>query len=81
MNQTNNNSDFTKIISGAFSTITGVVKDVKNDLNEKILGYLEKMDLVKREEFEVMQAMLTEIRLEQEKIKKTLMDLEKKLKK
>ena len=80
MNKKNsNNSDFTKIVGSAFSSVAGVVKDVKDEFNEKIVSYLEKMDLVKREEFEVMQAMLNESRLEQEMIKKKLEALEKKL--
>ena len=37
------------------------------------------MDLVKREEFEVVQAMLNESRLEQEVMKKKLDALEKKI--
>lgn len=81
MNQNDNNSDFTRIVSGAFSSITGVVKDVKDDLNNKIANYIAKMNLVKREEFDVMQAMLAEMRLEQEKLKKKFTDLESKLKK
>jgi BMFP domain-containing protein YqiC len=80
MSQKNNNSsDFTKIVGSAFSSVTGVMKDVKDEFNEKIVSYLEKMDLVKREEFEVVQAMLNEARLEQEAIKKKLKALEKKL--
>lgn len=80
MNEKNsNNSDFSKIVGTAISSVTGVMKDVKDEFNEKIVSYLEKMDLVKREEFEVVQAMLNESRLEQEVMKKKLDALEKKI--
>lgn len=69
MNQNNNSSDLTRIFSGALSAITGVAKDVKDEVNCQIVKYLEKMDLVRREEFEVLQNMITEMRLEQEKMK------------
>ncbi len=79
--EANNNSDLTKILSGAFSSITGIAKDVKAEFNEKLISYLEKMDLVRREEFELVQAMLNESRLEQEKLKQRIDDLDRKIKK
>lgn len=72
-----NSSDFTKVMNSTFSAITGMVTDVKSELDDNIMNYLAKMDLVKREEFEVVQAMLKESRLEQEKLKKRIAELEK----
>ena len=72
-----NTSDFTKIMNSTFSAVTGMVGDVKAEFDEKIINYLAKMDLVKREELEVVQAMLKESRLEQENLKKRILKLEK----
>ncbi len=78
--ENNNGSDLAKIVSSAFSSVTGVARDVKAEFNEKVVSYLEKMNLVKREEFELVQAMLSESRLEQEKLKQRIDALEKKIK-
>jgi len=70
-------SDISKMLNTAVSGITGMVSDVKSQLNEKIESYLAKMDLVKREEFELLKTMLAESRLEQKSLKKRLDALEK----
>lgn len=75
-----NGSDFTKIMQSTFSAVTGMVGDVKAEFDERILNYLSKMDLVKREEFQVLQEMLKESRAEQEKLKEKIIKLEKLLK-
>ena len=72
-----NSSDFSKIVNSTFSAVTGMVSDAKAEFDERIMNYLAKMDLVKREEFEVVQAMLKEARLEQENLKKRILELEK----
>jgi len=70
--------DLSKIFNSAVSTVTGMASDIKAQVNEKIEHYLAKMDLVKREEFEVVKAMLIEARTEQELLKKRLEILEHK---
>ncbi len=70
-------SDISKMLNTAMSGITGMVSDVKSQLSEKIESYLAKMDLVKREEFELIKTMLTESRLEQNALKHKLDSLEK----
>ncbi len=74
-------SDLSKILNTAVSGITGMVIDVKSQFNGKIENYLAKMDLVKREEFEVLKAMLAESRKEQKALSKRLDALEAKPKK
>ena len=76
----NNASDFTKIMNSTFSAVTGMVSDAKAEFDEKMMNYLAKMNLVKREEFEVVQEMLKEARLEQENLKNKVTELEKLLK-
>ncbi len=75
-----NSSDFTKVVNSAFSAVGGVVSDAKAELDDRIMNYLSKIDLVKREEFEVVQKMLKKYCLEQEKLKKRIAELENNLK-
>ncbi len=70
-------SDISKMLNTAVTGITGMVGDMKGQLNSKIETYLAKMDLVKREEFEVLKEMLVEARKEQVALNKRLNALEK----
>ena len=72
--------DLSKILGSAISGVAGMMGDVKTQINERIESYLAKMDLVKREEFELIKAMISESRLEQDKLTKKIAALEKKLK-
>lgn len=74
------NNDFSKILNTAFSGVTGMVGDVKNQMNMKIESYLSNLDLVKREEFEVLKEMLIQSRKEQQHLSERLEALEKKSK-
>ncbi len=74
-------NDVSKMLNTAMSGITGMFGDVKSQLNEKIDCYLAKLDLVKREEFDLLKAMLSESRKEQKALSKRLDALEEKPKK
>ncbi|MEK6734919.1 MAG: accessory factor UbiK family protein [Pseudomonadota bacterium] len=65
-------TDVGKMFNTAITGITGMVGDFKSQFNSKIESYLAKLDLVKREEFEVVKSMLVEIRKEQKELKKKL---------
>ncbi len=69
-------TDLGKIFGSAVSGVAGMMNDLKAQIHEKIESYLAKMDLVKREEFEVLKAMLTQARFEQEELKQRLTALE-----
>lgn len=71
-------SDVGKMLNTAVSGITGMVYDMKNQLNGKIEAYLAKMDLVKREELDLVKEMLTKVIKEQDSISKKLAKLEEK---
>ena len=71
-------SDVGKMLNTAVSGITGMVSDMKNQLNEKIETYLSKMDLVKREEIILVKEMLAKVIKEQDSINKKLAKLENK---
>jgi BMFP domain-containing protein YqiC len=69
--------DIGRMLNTAVSGITGMFTDVKSQLNEKIESYVAKMDLVKREEFEVVKEMLAQIQKDHASLKKKLTALEK----
>ena len=71
-------SDVGKMLNTAVSGITGMVSDMKNQLNGKIDTYLSKMDLVRREELDLVKEMLAKIIKEQDSINKKLAKLEEK---
>jgi BMFP domain-containing protein YqiC len=70
--------DLSRILNSAVSGITGMVSDVKVQLTDKIDAYLSKLDLVKREEFELVKAMLEKSRAQQEMLNNRLLALENK---
>ena len=70
--------DIGRMLNTAVSGITDMFTDVKSQLNEKIESYIAKMDLVKREEFEVVKEMLAQIQKDQAVLKKKLTTLGKK---
>lgn len=70
--------DIGKIFGTAVSGVAEMVGDVKSQVNERIENYLASMDLVKKEEFEVLKEMVSESRIQQEEIIKRLDALEKK---
>ena len=53
-------TDLGKIFGSAVSGVAGMMNDLKAQIHEKIESYLAKMDLVKREEFEVLNSILKE---------------------
>ena len=71
-------SEVSKMLNTAVTGIAGMVGDMKSQINSRIEQYLSNLDLVKREEVEVLKEMLSEIRKEQSSIKKRLDALEKK---
>ena len=71
-------SDVSKMLNTAVSGITGIVSDMRNQLNGRIDTYLSKMDLVKREELDLAKEMLAKIIKDQDEINKKLAKLESK---
>ncbi|PIR38996.1 MAG: pyrroline-5-carboxylate reductase [Alphaproteobacteria bacterium CG11_big_fil_rev_8_21_14_0_20_39_49] len=76
--------DFTKLAGSAMDTAFNSFADMKSQfdhaVHEKVDELLKKHDLVTREEFEVVSQMAQKARLEQEKLSKKIIALEKKLK-
>jgi len=68
--------DLAKVAAGALSGVSGVKQEVESRLRRQFERILSGMDLVKREEFEVVKAMAAKARAEQEELAERLARLE-----
>ena len=71
--------DLAKVAAGAVSGLSGIRHEVETRLREQFERILGRMDLVTREEFEVVKAMAAKARAEQEALAARLTALEAKL--
>jgi BMFP domain-containing protein YqiC len=71
--------DLARVASGALSALTGVREEVEARLRDQFQHILDRMNLVRREEFEVVQAMAAKARAEQEQLAERLAALEARL--
>ena len=69
--------DLAKVANGAVSTLVGVKDEIEALVRQRVDKLLADADLVPREEFEVVKAMVAEARTEQERLSKRLAALEK----
>ena len=69
--------DLAKVAKGAVSTLVGVKDEIEALVRQRVDKLLADADLVPREEFEVVKAMVAEARTEQERLSKRLATLEK----
>ena len=82
MNNWQNNCDgFSKIFSSVVSGYSGVAADFKEHIKKMIINQLKELNLVTKEEFDVVKEMLAESRKVQEKLIKKLDKIEASLKK
>jgi BMFP domain-containing protein YqiC len=68
--------DLARVASGALSALTGVREEVEQRLRDQFQHILDRMNLVRREEFEAVQAMAAKARAEQERLAERLAVLE-----
>ncbi len=68
--------DLARVAGGAVSLVSSMRQQVREEVRARIDEMAMKMDLVPREDFEKLEAMLEQSRLEQEAIKKRLDALE-----
>jgi BMFP domain-containing protein YqiC len=71
--------DLGRVASGALSALTGVREEVEARLRDQFQHILDRMNLVRREEFEAVQAMAAKARAEQERLTERLAALEARL--
>lgn len=72
--------DLAKVANGAVSTLAGVKDEVDALVRQRLERFLSEMDLVPREEFEVVKAIAIKARSEQEKLARQVKKLEGALK-
>lgn len=78
-NQNNMFGEFTKMAEGAMSAFGGVKEEMDSFMRQHLERLLSDMELVTREEFEVVKAMAAKARSEQEALEKKVVQLEAKL--
>ena len=62
-------SDLSKMAVDAMSTFSGVQKEIETVVGIKVNKILNKMNLVKRDEFEVLKKLVQKLIIENEKLK------------
>lgn len=81
MTQTTNRifDDFAKIMTDAAGAADGMKKEVESMMKTQAERFMQGMDVVKREEFEVVKAMAEKARFENERLEARIKVLEAKL--
>lgn len=64
-------SDLSKIAVDAMSTFSGLKKEIETLVSLRVNKIINKMNLVKRDEFEVLKKMVQKALIENEELKKT----------
>ena len=80
MTQTTNRifDDFAKIMTDAAGAADGMKKEVAGMMKSQAERFMQGMDVVKREEFEVVKAMAEKARIENERLEARIKALEAK---
>jgi BMFP domain-containing protein YqiC len=71
--------DLAKVAAGALSGVSGMKQEIESRLRQQFERILAGMDLVKREEFEVVKAMAAKARSEQDDLAARLEKIEARL--
>ena len=64
-------SDLSKIAVDAMSTFSGLKKEIETLVSLKVNKIINKMHLVKRDEFDVLKKMVQKVLIENDELKKT----------
>ena len=81
MTQTTNRifDDFAKLMTDAAGAADGMKKEAETMMKTQAERFIQGMDVVKREEFEVVRAMAEKARFENERLEERIKALEAKL--
>jgi BMFP domain-containing protein YqiC len=71
--------DLARVASGALGALTGMRDEVEGRMKDQFERILGRMNLVRREEFDAVQAMAAKARTEQEALAARVAELEKRL--
>ena len=63
-------SDLSKMAVDAMSTISGVKKEIETIVSLRVNKIINKMNLVKRDEFDILKKMVQKLLIENENLKK-----------
>ena len=64
-------SDLSKIAVDAMSTFSGLKKEIETLVSLRVNKIINKMNLVKRDEFDILKKMVQKVLIENEQLKKT----------
>ena len=64
-------SDLSKFAVDAMSTFSGVKEEIETIVSLRVNKIIKKMNLVKKDEFDVLKKMVKKVIMENEKLKKT----------
>ena len=81
VNKTKIFSDLSKMAVEAMSTFSGIKKEVETIVSLRVNKVINKMKLVKRDEFEVLKKMVQKLIIENKKLKNKTSSSKKKKKK
>ena len=81
VNKTKIFSELSKMAVDAMSTFSGIKKEVETIVSFRVNKVINKMKLVKRDEFEILKKMVQKLAIESNNIKKTKNKAKKKKKK
>jgi|SRR5579864_36565 len=68
--------DLARMASGALSTLGGMRQELEARIRDQVERVLDRMEVVRREEFEAVRAMAVKARAEQERLAERLAALE-----
>jgi BMFP domain-containing protein YqiC len=71
--------DLARVASGALGAVTGMREEIEARFKDQFQQILDRMNLVRREEFEIVQALAAKARAEQESLAERVAALEVKL--
>ena len=71
--------DLAKVANSAVGTVAGMKDELEQIIRHRVEDFIGNMNLVTREEFEVLQSMIEKSRVEQEKLKRRITKLEAEL--
>lgn len=71
--------DLAKVANSAVGTVAGMKDEIEQMVRHRVEKFVDGMNLVTREEFDVVQAMVAKSRKEQEKLTIKIVELETKL--
>tara|TARA_Y100001970_G_C14251443_1_gene872174 strand:+ start:3112 stop:3390 length:279 start_codon:yes stop_codon:yes gene_type:complete len=72
-------SDLSKMAVDAMSTFSGIKKELETLVNLRVNKIINKMNLVKRDEFEVLKKLVQKLVIENDKLKKKDNKIKKKV--